>query len=68
MSSGKEVENPFTYTSQVFQPSGSTNNWCLSLSAKRLILSSIEGQYLGPKLLIRPLNIGERSNPSLKIS
>jgi hypothetical protein len=37
-----------------------------SLSAKRFILSSIEGQYLGPRLLILPLNIGERSKPFLK--
>jgi hypothetical protein len=38
----------------------------MSLYRQRFILSSIEGQYLGPRLLILPLNIGERSNPSLK--
>jgi hypothetical protein len=58
ISAGSDVENHW-HTLHVFHPSGSINNWCL--------LSSIEGQYLGPRLLILPLNIGERSNPS-KIS
>src|SRR5690606_8853604 len=67
-SSGSEVENPFTYISTVLKPSGSTNIWCLSLSAKRLILSSMDGQYLGPNPLILPVNIGDFSNPVLRIS
>src|SRR6266567_3851196 len=33
-----------TYTSPVRQPSGSRKTWCELLSAKRTILSSIEGQ------------------------
>src|SRR5688500_6671840 len=62
-SSGSDVENPLTYISIVFQPSGTTNIWCLSRSANRLILSSTEGQYRGPMTLILPLNIGDLSNP-----
>jgi hypothetical protein len=35
-----------TYSSGVLRPSGSRKIWCDSLSAKRTILSSMEGQYL----------------------
>ncbi len=68
VSSERLVENPFTYISTVLKPSGSTNNWCLSLSANLLILSSILGQYLGPEPLILPWYIGLCSNPVLKSS
>ena len=53
-SNGKQVENPLTYISSVAIPSGSKKIWCLSLSAKRTILSSIEGQYRGPTPSISP--------------
>ncbi|MNE79380.1 hypothetical protein D3C81_2254040 [compost metagenome] len=43
-SNGSEVEMPLGYSSWVLRPSGSMNTWWLSLSAKRWILSSIDGQ------------------------
>ncbi len=43
-SSGSDVLQPCTYTSLVFQPSGSRKKPWLGLSAKRTILSSIDGQ------------------------
>src|ERR1017187_413178 len=67
-SKGKLVDIPFGYTSLVFNPSGSRNIWCESLSAKRVILSSMEGQYLGPTPSITPVNNGERSSPARIIS
>src|ERR1700747_2062627 len=67
-SSGKDVLKPFTYISTVFHPSGSTNNWWRSLSAKRLILSSILGQCLGPLPFILPWYIGDCSKPVFNIS
>ena len=36
------------YISSVSFPIGSTNAWCLGLSANLTTLSSIDGQYLGP--------------------
>ena len=65
---GNEVENPFTYISQVFHPSGSTNIWCRSLSANLFILSSIDGQYRGPNPWILPAYIGESSKPVFSTS
>ena len=52
--SGKPVEKPCTYISGVLIPSGSKKIWCESLSANLTILSSIDGQYLGPLLSIKP--------------
>ena len=49
-------------------PSGSIKSWCLSLLENLSILSSIEGQYLGPVPLILPENIGESSKPSFSIA
>ena len=51
---GSEVESPFTYISVVSSPSGSRNTWCRGASGNFTILSSIEGQYLGPRPLIAP--------------
>ena len=48
----------------VVKPSGSTNIWCDVLSANRVILSSIDGQYRGPIPSITPVYIGDRSKPS----
>ena len=68
MSSGSDVENPFRYISTVLAPSGSIKSWCLFLSENLSILSSIDGQYLGPTPLILPVNIGDLSKPSFRIS
>ena len=62
------VDIPFGYTSLAFRPSGSINIWCESLSENLKILSSIEGQYLGPTPSIFPENIGDLSIPSEIIS
>src|SRR3972149_98556 len=68
MSSGRLVANPLTYTVVVSYPSGSRKTWWRSLSANRLILSSIDGQYRGPTALILPVNMGDRSNPFRRTS
>ena len=52
---------PCTYTSSELAVSGSKNNWWRSLSAKRIILSSMLGQYLGPIPWILPEYSGARS-------
>ena len=58
ISIGKEVEVPLGYIIPEFRPSGSSIILCLSLSENLLILSSIEGQYLGPFDAIAPLYKG----------
>src|SRR5207237_10344387 len=67
-SSGSEVEMPFGYTVVSSSPSGSKKIWCPSRSPKRTILSSIEGQYRGPLVLICPDYIGERCTLARMIS
>ena len=58
MYSGRLVEKPLTYI--WFEPchSGSRYNMCVSWSLNLCILSSIEGQYLGPTPPTSPENIG----------
>ena len=41
------MEKPLIYISCVRHPSGSKNNICLSLSAKRITLSSMDGTITG---------------------
>ena len=53
-SAGREVEIPLGYTVVSFKPSGSKKIWCLVLSENFTIVSSIEGQYLGPTPLLLP--------------
>ena len=48
-------------------PSGSRKIWCDCLSANRTILSSIEGQYLGPTPSICPPYIADRERLSRMI-
>src|SRR5690606_11919509 len=56
------------YISWVLSPMGSTNSWCLSLSANLTTLSSMDGQYLGPMPSIMPPYSGERWRLFLIIS
>ena len=49
-----EVESPFTYISVVSRPSGSRKIWWLLASGNLTILSSIDGQYRGPRPLMAP--------------
>ena len=39
-----EEEKPWIYSSSVFRPIGSMNNWWRGLSGKRTIFVSMEGQ------------------------
>ena len=55
------------YSSSVSSPMGSTNSWCRSLSGKRTILVSKEGQYRGPTPSMRPEYMGARSRFSWTI-
>ena len=54
MFSGRDVEIPLGYIISEFKPSGSKKMWCCFLSLNFTILSSIDGQYLGPMLWICP--------------
>ena len=67
-SSGSDELIPCIYISSVSLPIGSTNIWCLSLSANLTTLSSIDGQYLGPVPVISPPYKGERCKFFLIIS
>ena len=49
------------YSSSVFRPMGSTKSWWRSLSGKRTIFVSKEGQYRGPTPSMRPEYMGARS-------
>ena len=53
-SSGREEEKPWMYISSVPRPMGSMNSWWRSLSGKRTILVSMEGQYRGPTPWMTP--------------
>ena len=53
-SAGSEVESPLTYISDVSRPSGSRKTWCRGASGNLTILSSIDGQYRGPRPQIAP--------------
>ena len=57
---GRLVEIPFGYTKSFSRPSGSIKIWWLSFSLNLLILSSIDGQYLGPMPDICPEYMAER--------
>ena len=63
-SSGREDDKPCKYISSVSRPQGSIKSWCLSLSLNLTILSSNDGQYLGPLPSILPEYIGLRSRLS----
>src|ERR1043165_9835893 len=58
-SAGRDVERPFTYNSLVSWPSGSRNIWCRSAAGNLTILSSTDGQYLGPFESIAPPYIAD---------
>ena len=66
-SSGNDELIPCIYISSVSIPIGSTNIWCLSLSANLTTLSSIDGQYLGPVPSITPAYKGDLCKFSLII-
>ena len=53
-SSGREEEKPWMYISSVSRPMGSMNSWWRSLSGKRTIFVSMEGQYRGPTPWMTP--------------